>query len=190
MPSRASRDRLADALSVPSNKTMVKCSHCVEHNVDCYYDSKRSNSCAECIRKQRTCDGTFSLSEFKRVGNLKRGIQKKSRDKRREIALLRERLAQAEKEDVSLQDSLSYWEDVSDRMLKKEMVALGVIGDLVEEQEVAPGVPEFGVVSEGPVTDIIDWSSVGLDQVDWTKELDAWGVPPEKSPSPEVQAAS
>lgn len=187
MPSRVSRDRLADALSVPSNKTMVKCSHCVEHKVDCYYDSKRSNSCAECIRKQRSCDGTFSLSEFKRVGNLKRGIQKKSRDKRREIALLRERLAQAEKEDVGLQDSLSYWEDVSDRMLKKEMVALGVIGNLAEEQEVAPGVPDFGVGSEGPVTDIIDWSSVGLGQVDWSKELDSWEASLPKSPSPEEQ---
>lgn len=102
MPSRVSRNRLANALSVPSNKTIVKCSHYIEHKVDYYYDSKRLNSYAECIQKQRSCDGTFSLLEFKRVGNLKRGIQKKSRDKRRKITLLRERLAQAEKEDVGL----------------------------------------------------------------------------------------
>lgn len=47
-------------------------------------------------------------------------------------------------------------------MLKKEIVALGVIGNLTKEYEVTPEVSDFSVGSEGPVTDIIDWSSVGL----------------------------
>ena len=63
------------------NIAMVACSECVNHNMVCYYDWEQSVKCAAYLRHQRECDGTFSLKEFRRVGEQKRALRSKARNK-------------------------------------------------------------------------------------------------------------
>ena len=68
-------------------------------------------------------------------------------------------LAEAESEDVGLQEGLAVLEDRSSRMLQREMQALDVMNTLRDGQEVGLGDSEF-VWSSLPVTDSIDWSAI------------------------------
>ncbi|KAK5175952.1 hypothetical protein LTR44_011482 [Exophiala sp. CCFEE 6388] len=109
--------------------------------------------------KNIKCDGSFSLEEFRKVVDEKKAFEEKSRRKRKEIARLRRALADAESEDSQLQDSLSRLEEVSSRMIRREMQALGVL----DEQPVGsvgafadPHLPW----SEVPVTETVDWDAV------------------------------
>jgi len=138
---------------------MVACTECVNHGVVCYYDREQSVKCAACLRHQRSCDGTFSLEEFRKVGEQKKQLKSKSRLKRREIARLRKVLADAESEDADLQDSLAQLDEVSSRMLHREMQALGVFNSVDTGQDVALADPGF-VFDGVPVTESIDWSGV------------------------------
>ena len=149
------RARLTDLISIPENIAMVSCTACVDHGVVCFYSREQSVRCAECLRHQRECDGTFSVKEFRKVGEQKKRLAARSRAKRREIARLRKvlietqahaqaviaeaqaagahaqaALAEAESEDVGLQEGLAVLEDRSSRMLQREMQALGVMNTL------------------------------------------------------------
>lgn len=158
------RVEIADLLSSdPDNEAMVSCTECINHDVVCYYDREQSVSCAECLRHQRKCDGTFSVEEFRKVGEQKKQLISKSRLKRREIARLRKTLAALEESDADIQDSLAALEDKSSRMLRREMQALGVFESVIDssgaDREVALSEPEF--VFDGQfVTDSIDWEQV------------------------------
>lgn len=167
---RERRDELADSISSnPENIAMVACTACVNEGVVCYYDREQSVKCAECLRHQRDCDGTFSLEEFRRVGEQKKELREKSRRKRKEIARLRRvlldaqaALASAEEADNETQDSLAALERQSERMLQREMQALGVFNNIDSDSSVALAEPDFtfqGVVT----TDSIDWDGVFLD---------------------------
>jgi hypothetical protein len=148
---------LANAIeSVAENIAMVACTKCVENNVLCYYDRAQSMSCAECIRHQRKCDGTFALEEFRKVGEQKKLLQAQAREERRKIMQLRKSLAEAEEREIDLQDSIAQVEEVSSRMLRREMQVLGVMGSLDNEQEVALAEPEF-FWDGAPVADPADW---------------------------------
>jgi hypothetical protein len=153
------RNEVADSISVEENVAMVACTECVNHGVVCYYDREQSVKCAACLRHQRSCDGTFSLEEFRKVGEQKKQLLLKSRAKRREVARLRQVLAKAELEEADLNDGVAKLEEISSRMLKREMQALGVMEPLDTEQEVALGDPNFAW-SELPVTDSVDWSAI------------------------------
>ena len=170
------RNELADAIeSLEDNKAMVSCTKCVEENVVCYYDREQSMSCAECIRHQRKCDGTFALEEVRKVGVQKKEMQTKAREERRRVARLRKvmleaqrqyakaqaELAEAESADIDLQDELAELEETSNRMLRREMQVLGVMGSLDSEREVVLAEPEF--VWEGaPASASVDWDDVWL----------------------------
>ncbi|KAG9796164.1 hypothetical protein KCU88_g196, partial [Aureobasidium melanogenum] len=117
----------------------------------------RSMKCAECLRHQRSYNGTFSLEEFRKVGEQKKCLQEKSRAKRREIARLRRLLAKAEEEDSSLQDSVAELDERSNRMLKREIQALGVFEQVGHNQSIALGNENF-VFSSVPATNSINWS--------------------------------
>jgi hypothetical protein len=153
-------ERLAQSISISDNIAMVSCTACVKAGVTCYYDRERSVKCAECLRHQRGCDGTFALEEFRKVGEQKKLIEAQAREKRRAIAKLRKALADLEAEDVDLQDDLARLNDVSSRMLRREMTALGVMDSLDTEQEVALGDPGFDWVAQDLVVEQIDWDVV------------------------------
>jgi DNA repair exonuclease SbcCD ATPase subunit len=159
---------LADSISVEGNIAMVACSECVNNGVVCYYDREQSVKCAECLRHQRNCDGTFSLEDFRKVGEQKKQLQSKSRLKRREIQRLRKvlleaqsALNEAEEQDSDLQESLAQLEQKSSDMLKREMQALGVFNSVGIEQEVALSDPGF-VWSDVPHTETVDvdWDAI------------------------------
>lgn len=154
------RLQLAAALSVEENLIMPACSKCVEHGDVCYYDARQSTKCAKCIEKQRKCDGTFSLEEFRKVGEQKKAITSKVRQKRREIAKLRAALAAIESESVELEDSLAHWEQVSDNMLRREMRAMGVLNEQPVEQEVAFADGVENLWADAPYVEQVDWSSI------------------------------
>jgi hypothetical protein len=161
-PAKSWKERcveLADSISVEENIAMVACSECVNNGVVCYYDREQSVSCAACLRHQRTCDGTFSIEEFRKVGEQKKQLVSKTRAKRREIARLRKVLAEAESEEADLEDSLALLEEKSSKMLRREMLALGVMEPLDTEQEVVLAEPDF-VWAGMPVTDSVDWAVV------------------------------
>ena len=188
---------VADSISVKENKAMVACSECVKNNAVYYYDRSQSVKCAECLRRRRDCDGTFSLEEFRKIGEQKRLLKEKARERRLETSRLRtlqssvqlearraklaadearqvllvaeaaaeERLAEAmrrtaaaELEEVALAEQIAKVKETSSRMLKREMLALGVISPLDNEQEVALAEPElawFG--GELPLMGSFDW---------------------------------
>ena len=145
---------------------MVACTQCVESGAVCYYDRDQSSKCAECLRKQRSCDGTFALEEFRKVGELKKQIREKARLKQREMQLLRRRLLEAQQaladvelENVNLEDEVARLEEVSSRMLRREMQALGVLETQPQSEQVVMGDPNWAW-SEAPVTDLVDWEAV------------------------------
>jgi len=162
--SKADRDReLAEYIISLQILAMVSCTHCVNAGVECYYSREQSVSCAECILKHRKCDGSFSLEELRKVGELKKAEQKKRRQKLLEISKLRKAmleaqkaLAEAEEEQAGIEESIADLDDRTDRMLKREMLALGVFDRLPEEQEVVLGDNDFSWLDAGPATQQVD----------------------------------
>jgi hypothetical protein len=153
------RNEIADSISIEENVAMVACTSCVNNKLVCYYDREQSVKCAACLRHQRDCDGTFSLEEFRKIGEQKKQLKVKALEKRREIARLRKVLAELEEEDVAVQDDLVRLDDISSRMLQREMQALGVMDSVGNEQEVALADPNF--VWEGvPAVESIDWEQL------------------------------
>ena len=144
------RIEIADAISTRENEAMVACTKCVENGDVCYYDREQSVKCAACLRHQRECDGTFALEEFRKVADEKKRIKQRSLLKQRELARL-----EAESEDLELKESVARLDEISSRMLKREMQALGVLEQTPKGHEVAAGDPSF--VWEGvPVGQSID----------------------------------
>lgn len=171
----SSHDRrlvLSAALSIEENLTMPACAKCVEHGDLCYYNARKSTKCAKCIEKQRKCDGTFSLEEYRRVGEQKKRLTAEVRQKRKEIARLRsvlldrqqemlkamQDLNSAENSESSLDASLAHWERVSDNMLTREMRAMGVLREQPEESEIALGEPIEEIVEQAPFVEYVDLS--------------------------------
>lgn len=165
----------------------MSCSECVKNNETCYYDREQSVKCAGCLRHQRTCDGTFALEQFRKVGVEKKRLQSQAHRKRREALRLRKTLMDARKasieareamveseallaeaeehahaadlEEAALNESIASLDERSSRMLRREMQALGVMDALPEEREVVLAEQDF--VWQGmPITDSIDWESV------------------------------
>ena len=148
----------AAALSIEENLTMPACAKCVEHGDTCYYDARQSTKCAKCLEKQRKCDGTFSLEEFRKVGEHKKVITSNVRQKRREIAKLRAALAKVESESVDLESSLEHWEQVSENMLRREMRAMGVLNEQPAETEIAFSDSVGEIWAEAPFVEQVDFS--------------------------------
>jgi hypothetical protein len=131
----------------------------VNHGVVCYYDRERSIKCTAYLRFQRNYDSTFSIEEFRKVGEQKKQLVSKTRAKRREIVRLRKALAAIESDEAELEATLALLEEKSSNMLKREMLALGVMDSLNTEKEVALAEPLF-VWANMPVTNSIDWEEV------------------------------
>ena len=147
---------LAEAIAVPSNEAMVSCTQCVSNNVVCYYNREQSVKCAECLKHCRECDGTFSLEEFRKVGEQRDQLESKALVSQRELVRLRELVAKAEAADLALREQMSELKDKSSRMLRREMQALGVMETLDNEQVVALGDPAFSASA----VDSIDWEAL------------------------------
>ncbi|KAK5175941.1 hypothetical protein LTR44_011501 [Exophiala sp. CCFEE 6388] len=168
-PKRSSTQRRADLvsaieLSVPP--AMVACSNCARSGDVCYFAEERSRRYSCCLRKNIDCDGSFSLEEFRKVVDEKKVFKEKSRRKRKETARLRRALVQAqdalcaaETEDTEFQESLSRLEEVSSRMLRREMLALGVLNEQPPNESGAFADPDLPW-SEIPVNDVVDWDAV------------------------------
>jgi hypothetical protein len=80
---------------------------------------------------------------------------------------LRKALAAIESDEAELEATLALLEEKSSNMLKREMLALGVMDSLDTEKEVVLAEPLF-VWADVPVTDSINWEEV-------------WGVVPSGS---------
>lgn len=133
------RLNLAAAIELSGNKAMVSCTECARHGVECFYDSERSTRCAECLRKNRNCDGSFSLEEFRKVVDQKKLVEAELLKKRRLIAETRRRLAELEEDGLKTEEWLLHLKEQSDRMLSREMRALGVLDSCSEDQSLALG---------------------------------------------------
>ena len=159
-PGRPKSERnleIYQAIAVVGNEAMVSCSACISNNVVCYYDREQSVKCAECVLHQRACDGTFSLEEFRKVGELRKAEQQKRREKSKQMTKLRSVLLAArqalqdaettmletEEEINAIDESIAALEDKSSRMLKREMQALGVFDSLPDEQEIVLGDQDY-----------------------------------------------
>ena len=77
------------------------------------------------------------------MGEQKRLVKEKSREKRRQVARLRANLIKAqaalaatEEKEVKIQDDLARLDDISSRILKREIMALGAFDQLPENQEI------------------------------------------------------
>jgi len=170
------RFRLASLLSTEDNVAMVACTNCVNRNVVCYYDREQSVKCAECLRRQCGCDGTFSVEEFRKVSDQKRLIKEQALHKQRELERARKRMIEArailmkmetefslvESEKSSLDEETLRLEETASRMLRREMQALGVVNSLDNEREVALGDSDLAW-SEMPMTEEVDWSTMMQD---------------------------
>ncbi|KAL9117784.1 MAG: hypothetical protein Q9187_005674 [Circinaria calcarea] len=175
------RADLACAISESKAEAMVACSQCARHGLTCYYDRSEPIKCAECLRSQRDCDGTFSLEEFRKVGEQKRLLKKQAQERHRETSRLRslqatarkemqeaalrtaeaeERTAAAELEEAALAERIARLKEISRRMLQREMLALGVMNPLDNEQEVVLAEPDLVWTGELPVMESIDWDVV------------------------------
>jgi len=194
-PSKSSKppvprtQRLIDTIAAieadSDNAAMVACSECVKHDDTCFYSRESSVKCTACLKNRRKCDGTFSLQEFRRVGDQKKSLKSKSLAKRREIRNLRskrvlahgalleaqatvarlerellsvdQKLVAEEDADIKFNDDLEALEDRSDKMLRREMLALGVLEQLPPDEEVAFAEPEIWREGEAPP---LDWAEV------------------------------
>jgi hypothetical protein len=101
-PARSPSDcylELTDSISVEENIMIVICTECVNHNAVCYYDWEQLVKCVACLQHQCDYDGTFSLEEFRKVGEQKKVLVLKSYTKWKEIARLWKVLANLKSED-------------------------------------------------------------------------------------------
>jgi hypothetical protein len=118
---------------------MVACTFCADNNRTCHYDREVSVSCAECLRRGRPCDGSFSLAEFRKVGEQKKLAEAELLKKERMIAEARRRLLELEEEGLKTKEWLQHLRTTSERMLKREMEALGVFSSYQPEESLALG---------------------------------------------------
>ena len=153
---------LVEALSIPQNVAMVSCTQCVNNKVTCYYNREQSVKCAECLKYHREGDGTFSLEEFRKVGEQRDRLESKALESQRElvrleeqVALVQQQAAKARAKDLALKEQIADLKDRSSRMLRREMEALGVMESLDSEQVVALGEPVFS----GPDLEV-DWEAI------------------------------
>lgn len=184
--------RFADTIAAieadSDNEAMVACSECVKHDDTCFYSRENSVKCTSCLKNRRKCDGTFSLQEFRRVGDQKKSLKLKSLSKRREIRGLRSKRVMAhgalleaqaevarlerelmsvdkkliveEEADIKFNDDLEVLEDKSNKMLRREMLALGVLEQLPPDEEVAFAEPEVIWRENDPSGFPVDWGAV------------------------------
>jgi len=117
--------------------------------------------------KHRKCDGTFSLEELRKVGDQKKLEQKRRRQKLAEVAKLRKAmidaqraLAEAEEEQHSIEETLAELDDRTERMLKREMQALGVLNSLPEQEEIALGDSSLSWLDHGFMVEQVNWEDV------------------------------
>lgn len=150
---------VAAAIAVKENEAMVSCTECIKHNVTCYYDREQSVKCADCLKHQRTCDGTFSLEEFREIGEQKKKAEDELFAKRQLIAEARRKLLELEDEGIQSELWLRHLKDVSDRMIQREMAALGVLHNKPPSQQLALGDQSLNQHTL-PSLDQIDFSSV------------------------------
>jgi len=182
-PKQSSTQRrlnLALAIELEQSVAMVACSNCANSGELCYFSKELSTKCSCCLKKNVDCDGSFSLEEFRKVFEQKKRLRLKSRAKRREINRLREKrvlaygalieaqqavlsldqeISSFEESDEKFNEDLSKLEDKSRGMLRREMMALGVLEDQPEDEEVALADPNVW-----PEPSDVDWSSL-LDSV-------------------------
>ena len=166
--SRSERHReLGEYIVSLGVRAMVSCTHCINAGVECYYVREESVSCAECLMKHRKCDGTFSLEELRKVGDQKKLEQKRRRQKLAEVAKLRKAmidaqraLAEAEEEQHSIEETLAELDDRTERMLKREMQALGVLNSLPEQEEIALGDSSLSWLDHGFMVEQVNWEDV------------------------------
>ena len=140
---------------------MVSCTACVENGVECWYDRRQSVKCHECVsHPHRKCDGSFTLEEFRKVGELKKLEQRKRREKARQVSNLRKtllvarraladaqealalaegELVGAEEECSSLDETIAALDEKSERMLKRKIQVLSVFKSLPDKQEITLG---------------------------------------------------
>ncbi len=130
---------LAEAITSLGHEAMVSCTECARHGAACFFDQERSTRCAECIRHQRTCDGSFSLEEFRKIGEQKKQVEADLLKKERMIAEARRRLVELEEDGVRTKEWLQHLNEVSGRMLSREMRALGVLSPQPDDQKIALG---------------------------------------------------
>ena len=180
-------DTIAAIEADSDNEAMVACSECVKHDDTCFYSRENSVKCTSCLKHRRKCDGTFSLQEFRRVGDQKKSLKLKSLAKRREIRNLRskrvlahgapleaqaevarlerelmsvdKKLVAEEEADIKFNDDLESLEDKSNKMLKREMLALGVLEQLPPEEEIAFAEPG-AIWQDGSLGESVEWGEV------------------------------
>lgn len=161
-PKRSSTERRKDLISALTDSgtiSMVACSFCASNSLACYYDREISVSCAECLRRGRHCDGSFSLEEFRKVGEQKKLAEAELLKKERMIAEARRRLLELEEEGIKTKEWLQHLKDTSDRMIQREMQALDVLSSRSSSDSVALGDQSlFQLPAPDPSNvDLADW---------------------------------
>lgn len=87
---------------------MVACSERVARGSECYYNRRQSVRCHECAgNRNRKCDGSFALEEFRKVRELKKSEQQKGRKTTLELSKLRKALIASRKALVEAQRALA-----------------------------------------------------------------------------------
>jgi len=113
------------------------------------------------------------MEEFRKVGEHRKVLEVESLEKGRRLQELRRKLldarrallevescfALAEEEDLKIREELRLVKEKSDKMLKREMQALGVFDELSVDKEIALAEPVLSW-QEVPVTASMDWAQV------------------------------
>ncbi|KAK5077744.1 hypothetical protein LTR70_009479 [Exophiala xenobiotica] len=127
---------LAEAISLEKNVAIVACSGCINNDL------------------------------LRLVAEEKERVKKQRREKARKLAELREALVRAqqalaamEMETFKLDETIAALEDRSSRMLRREMLALGVLDGLPADSQVAPAEPKF-VWQGSKVTEGMSWADI------------------------------
>ena len=60
--------KVADSISTKENEAMISYIKYIQRGVMCYYDRAQSIKYTKYLRHRRGCDGTFSLEEFRKIG--------------------------------------------------------------------------------------------------------------------------
>lgn len=178
---------LAEAIKYWGNEAMVSCSECVKHGDECWYDRYQSVACAKCVNHQRKCDGTFSLEELRKVGELKRAEQRKRRvrtkrvkDAKAKLLAARQALMEANKALLEAESSVMKEEDALDKIdseliriedfvgsaLRREMLTLGVLESMPEDQQIALGDTDLSFMDSSCPVAGVDWFTGDVSSVD------------------------
>lgn len=118
---------------------MVAYTFCAENDFACHYDRDVSVSCAQCLQRGWSCDSSFSLTEFRKVGEQKEVAESELLKKEQMIAETRRRLLELEEDGLKSKEWLQHLRDISERMLRCEMRALGVLSPRRPQDSLALG---------------------------------------------------